>query len=220
MYHEPSLMHHQPNLRTERPRRSSRHPTESRHASPRRRRIVAVALASVAAAYGVYHLTPWYRNGNRLFYDDRRPNRAGRVFGDLWVRAADAGLSPSYLVALETVGHRSGQPRSVSLVIAEHEGGRYLVSMLGERSPWVANVRAAGGRAVIRHRGRRDVLLVEVAPLDRAPIIKAYLARAVGGRPHIPVTPDAPLEAFERIAADDPVFRIDDRLSPAAAVQG
>jgi hypothetical protein len=50
---------------------------------------------------------------------------------------------------------------------------------------------------------------VEVPPADRPPILKAYLARAVGGRPHIPVDPGAPLEAFERVAADFPVFRID-----------
>ena len=40
-------------------------------------------------------------------------------------------------------------------------------------------------------------------------MIKAYLGRAMGGRPHITVEPDAPLEAFERIAPEYPVFRID-----------
>ncbi len=45
--------------------------------------------------------------------------------------------------------------------------------------------------------------------LATPPILKAYLSRAVGGRPHIPVDPEAPLEAFERIAPDFPVFRID-----------
>jgi hypothetical protein len=94
-------------------------------------------------------------------------------------------------------------------VIAEHEGERYLVSMLGERSPWVRNARAAGGRAVIRHGRRHKVRLVEVPPGGRAPVIKAYLGRAPGGRPHIPVDPSALVEAFEPIAADYPVFRIE-----------
>jgi hypothetical protein len=80
--------------------------------------------------------------------------------------------------------------------------------MLGERSPWVRNVRAAGGRVVIRHGRRRAVRLVEVPPDERGPVIKAYLARAIGARPHIPVDPAAPIEAFEPIARAYPVFRI------------
>ena len=81
--------------------------------------------------------------------------------------------------------------------------------MRPRHSPWVHNVRAADGRAVVRRGGRGEVRLVEVPPADRPPIIKAYLARAVGGRPHIPVPPDAPLEAFERVAPAYPVFRLE-----------
>ncbi len=174
---------------------------------------LALALGAVGVAYALYHRTGAYRNGNRLFYRDGRPNRAGRVTGDLWVAAADRGLTPSYLVALETVGHRTGRRTAVPLVLADHAGGLYAVSMLGERSPWVHNVRAADGRAVIRRGGRREVRLVEVPPADRAPIIKAYLGRAIGGRPHIPVDPGAPVDAFQAIAPGYPVFRIE----PASA---
>lgn len=166
--------------------------------------------------YALYHRTRWYREGNRLFYADRRPNRAGRAFGQLWVGAARLGIGPAFFVSLETVGHRSGRRSSIPLVVADHGGERYLVSMLGERSPWVHNVRASGGRAVLRHGAVREVQLVEVPPPDRAPVIKAYLKRAAGGRPHIPVRPDAPLSEFEAIAADYPVFRIE----PATAETG
>jgi deazaflavin-dependent oxidoreductase (nitroreductase family) len=170
---------------------------------------LVLILGAAGGAYALYHRTDAYRHGNRLFYGDGRPNRLGRAAGDLWAAAADRGLSPSYLVSLETVGHRTGRRTAVPLVLADHGGHRYAVSMLGERSPWVHNVRAAGGRAVLRHGGRREVNLVEVSAADRPPILKAYLSRAVGGRPHIPVDPEAPLEAFERIAPDFPVFRID-----------
>jgi deazaflavin-dependent oxidoreductase (nitroreductase family) len=170
---------------------------------------LVLLLVAAGAAYALYSRTGAYRRGNRLFYRDGRPNRLGRAAGDLWAAAADRGLSPSYLVSLETVGHRTGRRTAVPLVLADHGGERYAVSMLGERSPWVHNVRAAGGRAVLRHGGRREVHLVEVPAAERPPILKAYLARAVGGRPHIPVDPGAPLEAFERIAADFPVFRIE-----------
>lgn len=164
---------------------------------------------ALVCAYGLYLRSGAYGNGNRLFYRDGRPNPAGRAFGNAWSLVSGLGLTPSYMVALETTGHLTGRVRSIPVVIGEHEGERYVVSMLGERSPWVRNVRAAGGRAVIRHGRRREVRLVEVPPDERAPLIKAYLGRAVGARPHIPVDRSAPIEAFEAIAGAYPVFRID-----------
>ena len=85
---------------------------------------------------------------------------------------------------------------------------RYLVSMLGNDANWVRNVRAARGRAVLRRRGREEVRLVEVAPADRAPILRRYLAVAPGARAHLPVDRHAPLAEFERIADQFPVFQI------------
>jgi hypothetical protein len=86
--------------------------------------------------------------------------------------------------------------------------------MLGERSPWVHNVRAADGRAVLRHGVAREVRLVEVPAPERGAIIKAYLGRAAGGRPHIPVDKDAPLAEFDAVAADIPVFRVEELRPP------
>jgi len=180
----------------------------------RRSTLSLTTLGLVALAYAVYHRTEAYRHGNRLFYTKGRPNAAGRAFGAFWTFAARRGLVPSFVVALETVGRRSGRPHAIPMVIADFDGRHFLVSMLGERSPWVHNVRAADGRAVImRGKSRQDVHLVEVPAPERAPILKAYVERAVGGRPHIPVDPDAPVEAFSGIAAAYPVFRIE---SPAA----
>jgi len=169
---------------------------------------LAAALGAGLVAYGLYHQTRWYREGNQLFYRDRRPTRAGKVFGSIWVAVNDRGLGPDWSVSLETVGRTTGRRSSIPLVLADWDGERYAVSMLGERSPWVHNVRASGGEAVLRHRRAASVRLVEVPPEGRAPIIKAYLARAAGGRPHIPVDKDAPLAEFEAIAADFPVFRV------------
>jgi hypothetical protein len=88
------------------------------------------------------------------------------------------------------------------------DGDRFLVSMLGENVAWVRNVRAAGGNAVLRHGKREQVRLQEVAAERRAPILKAYLRRAPGARPHVPVDKDAPLSEFEKIAESMPVFRV------------
>jgi len=85
---------------------------------------------------------------------------------------------------------------------------RYLVSMLGKNVNWVHNVRAADGRAALRS-GVREVVQLEDVPVDqRAPILRAYLQRAPGARPHIPVDKDAPIAYFEKVAADFPVFRV------------
>jgi hypothetical protein len=181
----------------------------------RRSTAVLAGIGSVAVAYALYHRTDAYRHGNRLFYREGRPNAAGRAAGAAWARVSGWGLTPSWAIALETVGHKTGRRHAIPLVVADFDGRRYLVSMLGERSPWVRNVRAAGGQALIRHGTRRAVRLVEVPAEERAPIIKAYLARALGGRPHIPVDPAAPVEAFDAIAAGYPVFRIDPADQPA-----
>jgi quinol monooxygenase YgiN len=84
--------------------------------------------------------------------------------------------------------------------------------MLGNDANWVRNVRAARGLAALRRGIREQVQLEEVGPGDRAPILRRYLAVAPGARPHLPVDRHAPLEEFERIADQFPVFRI----NPAA----
>jgi hypothetical protein len=48
----------------------------------------------------------------------------------------------------------------------------------------------------------------DVAAQDRAPILRRYLALAPGARPHVSVARTAPLEEFERVADQYPVFRI------------
>jgi uncharacterized protein (DUF2236 family) len=76
------------------------------------------------------------------------------------------------------------------------------------RDLWVHNVRAAGGRAVLRHGRREAVKLKEVAADARAPILRRYLSLAPGPRAFIPVDPHAPDEEFEEIAPRIPVFRV------------
>ena len=63
--------------------------------------------------------------------------------------------------------------------------------------------------ATIVHRGRRKAVHLERVPVDeRAAVLQAYIRRAIGGRPHIPVAVDAPLEEFAAVADDYPVFRV------------
>jgi deazaflavin-dependent oxidoreductase (nitroreductase family) len=122
--------------------------------------------------------------------------------------AASAGLGPTRLVALEVRGRRTGRVRSFPVEVADYEGERYLVAMLGQDTNWVRNVRATKGRVALRHRRREAVHLEAVDPVARAPILRRYLPVAPGARPHIPVDRRAPLAQFEEIAEQYPVFRV------------
>jgi hypothetical protein len=143
----------------------------------------------------------------RWFYRGKRPNRLAKVMnrGQAWIHGL--GILPRFLVSLEIEGHRSGRVRVMPMVVAEYRGERFLVSMLGDGTAWVRDARAAG-RAVLRHGRAERVRLVEVPAGERAPILKAYLRRAPGARPHVSVGWRAPESDFEAIAGAYPVFRI------------
>lgn len=85
------------------------------------------------------------------------------------------GIWPKRVAALEVRGRSTGRTISFPVVIADLDGERYLVSMLGENTNWVRNVRAADGRAVLRHGVREVVQLDDVASTDRAPILHRYM---------------------------------------------
>jgi deazaflavin-dependent oxidoreductase (nitroreductase family) len=144
----------------------------------------------------------------RWLYRGQRPNWIARMLNRAWAMLFSSGLLPDYMVTLEVTGRKSGRTISLPVAVSIVHGERYLVSMLGEHVQWVQNVRAAGGKAVLQSGGRKEVRLEEVPPEGRAPILKAYLQRAPGARPHVPMNKDAPLAEFEQVAADFPIFRV------------
>jgi hypothetical protein len=145
----------------------------------------------------------------RSMYPKNRPNLAARVLNRISAAQFAVGfLAPRRAVTLEVAGRNSGRTISLPLVLVNHQGERYLVSMLGEDVNWVRNVRAAGGRAVLRHGRSKPVRLVELDPALSAPILRRYLDLAPGARPHMPVDRSAPDEKFVAIADRYPVFRV------------
>ena len=144
----------------------------------------------------------------RWMYRSGRPNRLASVLNRFGAIVGSLGLWRSRLVTLEVRGRRSGRVISLPLVPTEYHGDRYLVAMLGTRTSWVANVRAAGGAAVLRAGRREPVRLEEVDPGLRAPILQRYLQLAPGARPHIPVDRHADIDAFAEVADRYPVFRV------------
>ena len=141
-----------------------------------------------------------YRGGHPRWFA-RVQNRASAV-------AFAAGIVPRRAAELQIRGRRTGRVISFPVVIADYDGERYLVSMLGNDVNWVRNLHAAGDHAVLRHGRREAVRLQEVGARDRAAILRRYLEVAPGARPHIPVDRKAPLADFERISPDYPAFRI------------
>ena len=146
-------------------------------------------------------LRKWlYRNG--------RPNWLATALNRCSAVAHSLGIAPNYLVTLEVPGRQSGRAVRLPLVMAQVQSERYLVSMLGADVNWVRNVKAADGQAVLLH-GRREKVRLEEIPADRrAPVLKAYLKRAPGARPHVAVHKDAAPSEFERVAPRFPVFRV------------
>lgn len=149
----------------------------------------------------------FYR-GKQWLYRGQRPNWIAKILNSAWANIASRSVASNGLVALDVIGRKSGRIISFPLVMVTVDGQRYLASMLGDNTQWVRNVRASGGRAVLRRGGREDVQLEEIPTDQRASILKAYLQAAPGARPHVPVDKDAPLAEFEKIAATIPVFRL------------
>ncbi|MGW4065133.1 nitroreductase/quinone reductase family protein [Amycolatopsis sp. NPDC004747] len=152
---------------------------------------------------------PYSEERLRAMYAGGRADPTARRFARFWAWVFALGLLPRRWVTLEVRGRRTGRTRSYPLGMADWQGAWYLVPMLGERSGWVRNVRAAHGQVVLRRGRRRTCRLSEVPVPQRAPILERYLATVPGARPHLPVGPGASRADFAAIAARYPVFRVD-----------
>ena len=142
-------------------------------------------------------------------YRGGRPYQLTKIINMGWALLHTLGIFPSRFVTLEVQGRKSEKTISFPLAMVEMNGERYLVSMLGEEANWVRNIKAVDGKARLRHGVSEQVVLEEVDIKQRAPILKAYLQIAPGARPHIPISKDASISEFEKIASKFPVFRLE-----------
>ncbi len=127
---------------------------------------------------------PYSDDRLRTIYREGRADPTARRLSRWWAGVFALGLLPKRWVTLEVAGRRSGRLVRFPLGMADSGGRWYLVAMLGERCNWVRNVRAAGGRATLRRRRAVAVRLVELPVRERPPIIKRYLEKVPGARPH------------------------------------
>jgi hypothetical protein len=117
----------------------------------------------------------------RCYYRNWRPTRFGRLLNQVWAWVCAHGLTPESWVTLQVKSRINGRMCSTILVSTSHDGSRYVVSMLGDNSEWVKNVRAAGGKAFIKRRRLNAVRLTEIPTGTRAEVLKAWCQ--VGKRP-------------------------------------
>ncbi|MCH7484409.1 MAG: nitroreductase [Chloroflexi bacterium] len=109
---------------------------------------------------------------------------------------------------LEHKGRVSGGVRSTAVNWTELGGQRYLLAPRGE-TQWVRNVRADGGRAVLRHGGKSETVRLEEIPVEgRAAIIKQYVGENKLVKGQFGLDPDDSIEQYKGIAANHPTFRI------------
>lgn len=112
-----------------------------------------------------------------------------------------AMFRPSLVCKLSVPGRRSGHWHTLPIVVLDHNGARYLVSVRGE-SDWVLDLRASHG-GLLSNRGRvEEIGVLEIAVADGAPLIAAYADR-YGKMPHVAAT----LRALPD-PTDHPIFRI------------
>jgi deazaflavin-dependent oxidoreductase (nitroreductase family) len=119
------------------------------------------------------------------------------------VKLFGPGHYPMYLLTVR--GRKSGLPRTVPIVIWEHDGKRYVGSVYGIVD-WVRNLRAAKEANLTRGRRSETVNVIELSQKEAALVLREDIragnpfARSYG------VTADASLEAFEHAVLTHPIF--------------
>ena len=78
-------------------------------------------------------------------------NFADRVGDALFVALLRVGLKIGSMSLLTVRGRKSGQPRTVPVLLVEHDGHSFLVAPYGVVQ-WVRNIRAAGTATLTRGR--------------------------------------------------------------------
>jgi deazaflavin-dependent oxidoreductase (nitroreductase family) len=117
------------------------------------------------------------------------------------------GLGPRHLFLLSVVGRRTGRRYETPVSVVEQDGQRWLVAPWGERS-WVKNARASGWVELRRGRASERVRVEDVAPAERAPVLRAYLRQVPFTREFFDAAPGDAVEAFAAEAHRHPVFRL------------
>jgi deazaflavin-dependent oxidoreductase (nitroreductase family) len=114
-------------------------------------------------------------------------------------------------VVLTVPGRKTGKPRSTPVTPMDVDGKRYVVNGY-PGADWVNNVRAAGEVTLEQGRRTERVRMVELAPADARPVLRAFSAAVPTGvdlMKRVGLLTDGTPEEAEGLAGRCPVFRID-----------
>lgn len=154
-----------------------------------------------------------------------KPYRVGAFvrFNNLFMRGViRAGVRFGTFAVLTVPGRKTGRPVDTPLVVFPGDGDRYLVATYGVVN-WVRNLRAAGGRATLTSRRRREsIVATELAPDEAAEVLRRSLLAGPPGiprpivlayrrflvLPYLEVDMTSSAAEFRRAAPNHPVFRV------------
>jgi len=136
-----------------------------------------------------------------------RPGWSARVANRLGALSFAKGMGPNAACHARSPGAQIRTDHFVPGCRHRLPGERYLVSMLGQKANWGAETCAQITMAFWYAGRREEVTLVEDLSDHRAAILRRYLELAAGARPFFTVDRRAPLDDFERIVDQYPVFR-------------
>jgi hypothetical protein len=137
-----------------------------------------------------------------------RPGAVERIFGQALVLLIRIGLVRGHFYVLEVRGRKSGRTISLPVDPLDLDGRRYLVCARGNAN-WVRNARSAGEVVLARAMRRQRYRARELSPDLRPPVLKAYLDRFAGEvQRFFPVPKGSPVEAFNDLAPQYPVFEL------------
>ncbi len=118
---------------------------------------------------------------------------------------------PMYLLTVR--GRKSGQPRTVPIVVIEQNGKRYLLSPFGIVD-WVRNLRASGVATLTRQRRTEQVVARELPVEEAGEVLRGFFSTE-GKKPPIigsfGVTAQSSPEEFVQAAANHPAFVLETR---------
>jgi deazaflavin-dependent oxidoreductase (nitroreductase family) len=120
------------------------------------------------------------------------------------------GLPLGPLALLSVQGRKTGKIYTTPIALVETNGIRWLVAAFGEVS-WVHNLRSNRQAHLVYHGRTEAIEVVEINPVEAAPILKQFLAKfhiVPFIPPYFDARPNSPIDEFEREAQHHPVFRI------------
>ena len=137
-----------------------------------------------------------------------QPKGIDRIFNRLFGFIVGLGFGPKHNYLLEVQGRKTGRTYTTPVNVLEVNANKYIVAPRGY-TQWVRNVISSGEARLVKGRTRERIRLQVIADSQKPAILKAYLdgyKRTV--QRYFPVRAGSPVEAFEPIAEQYPVFRV------------